>query len=231
MVSILDPIRAIIPSFKEYEVAGFPYLAITPTISMERLSKSSITLKSIKSASSTNLLNRGISTINENDVNHKRQHSKQISQSTQVFLPSHSAPTLFGAQHHHLGMKSTETRTIAQAFIPPNILARTVHVMKQDITNPLSQPMEKDIKSLHDAFTSTLTGGSFLNDDMMNGNSLEDIALDLSSQELKNSDPLQCMVYDDPVLPIMSTLDDDLLLALASDDDWAIGEGLDMELS
>jgi hypothetical protein len=38
-------------------------------------------------------------------------------------------------------------------------------------------------------------------------------------------------MVDDRVMPLMSSLDDDLLLALATDDDWAIGEGLDMDIS
>lgn len=230
MASILDPIRAIIPSFRVYE-GVIPHLNVTPSFSNERIYKPHGNLRNIKFASSTNLLNRGISTINEDEVNCNHP-SQQNLRSAPSFLPSQSVSMSFDAHHHNnKSIKSNESRSKAPAFTIPNIIGRPFQIKKEEISNPLMQTTDKDMKLLNDTFTNTMTGGSFLNDDILHGNSLEDIALDLSSQDIKNADPLQCMIYDDPVLPIMSTLDDELLLALAADDDWAIGEGLDMEIS
>jgi len=230
LMNVLEPIRVIIPSFRDYEVAGFPNFTITPTLSTERLSQAPFNMKSAKSIKSSNLLHRGISVNREDDANNAHHPAKHLSQPAQIFQPSKSAPMLFGFQQKCESVLESRTHK-ARASIPPKINSKPSLNKKQEIANPLLQSMDKDIKVLHDAFTNSLTEGSFLNDDILSGNALEDIAFDLSSQEIKQADPLQCMIYDDPVLPSMSTLDDDLLLALASDDDWAIGEGLDMDMS
>jgi hypothetical protein len=215
IAAILDPIRDIIPSWKEKEPL-FIQPAVKHVPCMDRKAKSSVNLRSIKSASSTNLLSRGISTIDENKVIKARPSKHDASKS---FIPTQRIPMNFGTTHLNTSSSSRASVANAPSFTPL--------IKKEDTNDYPPRQMEIDLKQGYD----TLSSASFLTDDIIiRDYSLEDITMDLSAQEIKNSDPLQCMV-DDRVMPLMSSLDDDLLLALATDDDWAIGEGLDMDIS